>query len=71
MDMQAIRDLVANLAQKNMIDAQDAFGDIMSSKMSAALDTRRREVAASIYGRTDDPAAVDPLPSTEESGAEE
>lgn len=50
-----IRAMVKNIADKNLITAGGTFQDLMASKVAAALDTRRQEIAASIFG--DKPAA--------------
>lgn len=69
MDLQSIRDLVANIATKNMIGSQDIFNDIMADKLSAALDDRRKEVAAAVYGSQETDAESE-VPSVE-NGSDE
>jgi hypothetical protein len=45
-----IQSLVHNIADKNMIDVEAQFRKIMGDKVTDALDTKRLEVAQSIYG---------------------
>jgi len=69
MDLQSIRDLVASIATKNMIGAGDVFNDIMGDKLTAALDARRQEVAAAVYGSQETDAETD-VPSAENGSVE-
>lgn len=45
-----IRNMVTDIAAKNMIDVEAQFSNIMKTKVLDALDAKRQEVAKSIYG---------------------
>ena len=38
------------LAQENHTEAREAFDEMISQKIVSALDTRKREIASSLFG---------------------
>lgn len=63
-----IRNMVTDIAAKNMIDVEAQFSNIMRTKVSDALDAKRQEVAKSIYGGKTQPNGEDE--HSVESGSE-
>lgn len=63
-----IRGLIDALADKDYTTARSAFDAVVSDKMTDALDTRRIEIASSIY---DKGAAEDESIDSEELSSEE
>ena len=44
-----VKNFIDKLAQNDMVGAGDAFKDALRSKVGDALDTRRQEVASSLF----------------------
>ena len=44
-----VKNFIGKLAQNDMVGAGDAFKDALRSKVGDALDTRRQEVASSLF----------------------
>lgn len=63
-----IRGLIDALADKDFTTAKSAFDAVVSDKMTDALDTRRIEIASSVY---DNGAAEDESIDSEELSSEE
>ncbi len=49
-NFEAIRQMIDNIAAKNMVDANLGFEGIMSDKVSAALDAKRQSMASTMFG---------------------
>ncbi len=58
--MTKIEDLIGAITTDKVSDAKQHFDDIISSKMSDALDAKRIEIASSMYGdSTDEEIQID------------
>ncbi len=46
-----IRDMVSSILDGNAAGAQETFNDVIATKVSAALDDRKMELAKTIFNR--------------------
>lgn len=46
-----IRDMISSILDGNNVGAQETFNDIVATKVSAALDDRKMELAQKIFNR--------------------
>jgi len=46
-----IRDMISSILDGNNVGAQETFNDIVATKVSAALDDRKMELAQTIFNR--------------------
>jgi len=64
-----IRSMIDALADKDFSSAKTAFDSILSDKMNDALETRRIEIASSLYDGSD--ASEEEINDSEELSSEE
>ena len=50
-NMTDVQDLINSIGQDNKSGSADLFKDVMATKMLAAIDAKRVEVASSIYAK--------------------
>lgn len=56
MESEAIRNMVNNILAGNNSDAQDNFNTAMAEKLTASLDDKKQEIAASLGKKEEDEA---------------
>jgi len=54
MEPMTIADIIKASYEEKPVDVQAAFNDIMQTKMAAAIDAKRDEIANSIYGSSEE-----------------
>ena len=54
MEPMTIADIIKAAHDGRPVDAADAFNNVIQSKMAAAIDARRDELANSLYGSAED-----------------
>ena len=55
--MSTLRSFVDAIENENMADAQNAFNSAVADRLNSALDDKKVEVAASMYGSGDEVTA--------------
>ena len=59
MEKLTIADIIKGAFEGKPSDAQTAFNSAIQDKMAAALDSKRYEIAQSMYGTTEENSEVD------------
>ena len=59
MEKLTIADIIKGAFDGKPADAQTAFNSAIQDKMAAALDSKRYEIAQSMYGTTEEDSEVD------------
>lgn len=53
MDKLNVADIIKNAYENKPKGVEDAFNDVIQQKMADAIEARRQEIAASMYGNND------------------
>lgn len=59
MEKLSIADIIKGAFEGKPTDTQSAFNSVIQDKMAAALDSKRYEIAQSMYGATEENSEVD------------
>jgi len=54
MEPMTIADIIKASYEEKPVDVQAAFNDIMQTKMAAAIDAKRDEIASTMYGSSEE-----------------
>ena len=53
-----LNDIIVNSIQEKPLEVQNAFNDLMTNKLSDAIETRKQEIAAGVFGQEFDSSLV-------------
>lgn len=54
MDSETLKNMINNIMAGNNTDAVENFNDVISAKVSDALETRKKEIAATLGEKDED-----------------